>query len=161
WHLHPLLIPKEKSLRYFRTYFGDGYGRHPLTERDKRALEYTLVKTRLCDPEDRRKYIFYRLCDPKERQEVRDAYVKTSGRYANMLTANDWLKLKTGREPSVEEIAEHLRTSKSTLYRRCPGIKKMIEQRYRTDDSPDGVGATVDLPGGVQSSEPAVYFDYD
>jgi hypothetical protein len=89
--------------------------------------------------------------------DAKDALLRP---YEEIFTVADWLKLKNGSVPTVEELATHLHTSKSTLYRRYPRIMKMIEQRYRTDDLPDGVGATVDLPGGVRAP-PSVDFDYD
>jgi hypothetical protein len=162
WHLHPLLIAKEESLRYFRRYFGDGDGKHPLTERDKRALEYLLVKMNLRDPEERRKYIFYRLCAPEEREKFKASYAEVSGQpCGDILTSSDWLKLKNGSVPAVEELREHLHTSKSTLYQRIPRIMEVLKKRYRTDDSPDGVHSQIaGLPWDVRVVG-AVDFDYD
>jgi hypothetical protein len=154
-------IAREASLRYFRRYFGDGDGKHPLTARDKRVLEYTLVKMDLRDPEERRKYIFYRLCDPEERQKFLDAYAEISGPYADIMTAADWLKLTNGSLPTVEELAKHLRTSKSALYRRLPQIMQVLRQRYHIDDLPDGVASQIGgSPWGVRVAG-AVDFDYD
>jgi hypothetical protein len=141
-------IAREASLRYFRRYFGDGDGKYPLTARDKRALEYTLVKTDgLSDPEERRKYIFYRF------KHHPDAYGETSQPYEDIMTAADWLMLKNG-SVTIETLAKHLHMSKSNLYRRHPGMMIAIKKRYRTSDP-----RVVDLPGGVEV--PGEEFDYD
>ena len=153
WHLHPLLIAKEESLRYFRTWFGNGNGKRRLTERDKRALEYRLVKMGLGDPEERRKYITYRFIDdPKERQNFRDAYAEISKPYEDIFAAADWLMLKTG-SVTFKTLAKHLHMSKSKLYERHPGLMTAIKKRYRED-----VLHVVDLPGGVRAV--GVEFDY-
>jgi hypothetical protein len=148
WHLHPLLIAKEESLRYFRRYFGSGNDKVSLSERDKRALEYTLVKTGLRDWEERRQFIFCRY------RHHPDAYSETSQPYADIMTAADWLMLEDGFV-TVETLAKHLRMSKSKLYDRHPGMMAAIKKRYRDCvDQP-----VVDLPGGVQAVG-AVEFDY-
>lgn len=148
WHLHPLLITKEESLRYFRRYFGSGNDKVPLSEHDKRALEYTLVKMDIRNWEERREFIFYRY------KHHPDAYAKTSLPYADIMTAADWLMLEDGFV-TVETLAKHLRMSKSKLYDRHPGIMAAIKKRYRDlVDQP-----IVDLPGGVQAVG-AVDFDY-
>jgi hypothetical protein len=161
WQINPHLILKEESLRRFRTWFGDGNGKRPLTERDKRALEYVLVKMGLGDSEERRKYLTYRFIDdPEERQKFRDAYAEIiSGRYADLMAAAEWLMLKNGAVPTIEELAKYLHTSKSTLYRRLPGIARVLKQRYHADDLPDGVAAPILLPWGVQAAS-AAYLGY-
>jgi hypothetical protein len=136
WHLHPLLIAREESLRYFRRYFGDGNGKHSLTARDKRALEYTLVKTGLRDPEERRKYISYRFCDdPEERKKFQAAYAEISQPYEDIMAAADWLEMKSGKIPTAKEVAKHLKMSVAQLYSIHPGIMRVIKARYR-EDSP-------------------------
>jgi hypothetical protein len=47
--------------------------------------------------------------------------------------------------PTIEELAQHLRTSKSALYERLHRIAEVLKQRYHTDDSPDGVASPDDL----------------
>jgi hypothetical protein len=158
----PDLIAREKSLRRFRTWFGNGNSKRRLTERDKRALEYRLVKMGLKDPEERRKYITYRFIDdPEERQRFRDAYAEISKPYEDINAAADWLMLKNRSLPTVEELAKHLRTSKSALYQRLHRIMQVLRQRYHIDDLPDGVASQISgLPRGVRVVG-AVDFDYD
>jgi hypothetical protein len=137
WHLHRHLIQREENLQYFRRYFGNGNGKQPTSEHDKRALEYTLVKMcdedpRLRDPEERRKFMFYRF------KHHPDAYRATSYPYADIWIAAAWLKLKNGRIPTSEELAKHLKMSVSKLYRRYPGIMSAIKARCREDLSTPG-----------------------
>jgi hypothetical protein len=120
------MIARDGALRCFRAWFGNGNGDRPLTARDKRALEYTVLKRKIRNKEALERFLCHHYRPDPE------AYDAVSRPYGDVLIAAAWLH-QFGTL-NVNTLARKIGVSVPTLYRLQPGIMKIIRQRLATFD---------------------------
>jgi excisionase family DNA binding protein len=124
------MIARDGAVRFFRACFGDSNGKHPLNERDKRALEYTVLKRKFRNKEELDQFLYYAYRrDPEAYEAVSRRVVGIGG---DVLIAAAWLH-KFGTL-TAKELARKIGISVPTLFRLRPRIMKNIKQLLQTYD---------------------------
>jgi hypothetical protein len=130
------MIAREGALRYFRACFGDSNGRYPLTARDKRALEYTVLKEKFPNKKELDQFLYYHYRPHPQAYAAVDAVSRPSpgeaGIGGDVMISAAWLH-KFGTL-TAKELAKKVGVSVSGLYRIRPGIMKIIRQGLQIDD---------------------------
>ncbi|PYJ33622.1 MAG: hypothetical protein DME88_07900 [Verrucomicrobia bacterium] len=148
----PDLIAREKSLRDCRAYFPG----------DKRAFEYALLKQRFGrmklrmknkklrtkklrsffgSDTTRAKRFLVSIALARSYKPDPDATAALSRPYADLRVAAAWL-YRYHRRVTREMLARHVGISCSKLYRRCPGIMRMIKHHLQAFDPTPPTGLT-------------------